>query len=291
MKKLLILLPLILGADEMMAPKGQSKYVAPHKPVTRYKDLKASHAGQAEWRQTIVDDDYLRSGYIQLKAGRKTPRMLHPDTRAWWVVMEGEVRFEIEKQEPFTAKKGSMVQVPFATLYTMEVLADKPAVVFETNVAGAKTLYEKGYEPQKLPGAEWIKVNFRRVLGQYDKGNKPHVTFEQAAELNEQGKVKGTQRIVEDARGAANFIYGYEKNLPPIDPKLKGHYHPECAEYWLIMAGQIRYPIEGQGVIIADVGDVVYVPKYTWHAPRWYGPGPSCRLAMNGYPDIAHLFE
>ena len=291
MKRLLILLPMLLGADEMMAPKGQSKYVAPHKPVTRYAALKASHAGQGEWRQVIVDDEHLRSEYIQMKAGRKTPRLLHPDTRAWWVVMEGEIRCEIEKQEPFTAKKGSMVQVPFATLYTMEVVGDKPAIVFETNIAGAKSLYEKGYEPPKLPGAEWIKVNFRRKMGEYDKGNKPHVTFEEAAALNEQGKVKGTQRIVEDARGAANFIYGYEKNLPKLDPKVKGHYHAECAEYWLIMAGQIRYPLEGQDVIITEVGDVVYAPKYTWHAPRWYGPGPSCRLAMNGYPEIAHLFE
>ena len=39
------------------------------------------------------------------------------------------------------------------------------------------------------------------------------------------------------------------------------------------MAGQIRYPIEGQGVVIADEGDVVYVPMYTFHAPRFHGPG------------------
>jgi hypothetical protein len=81
------------------------------------------------------------------------------------------------------------------------------------------------------------------------------------------------------------------KNLPPVNPKDKGHYHPECAEFWLIMSGQIRYPIEDQGVIIANVGDVVYVPPFTFHAPRWYGEGASCRLAMNGYANIAHLFE
>ena len=57
------------------------------------------------------------------------------------------------------------------------------------------------------------------------------------------------------------------------------------------MKGQIRYPIETVGVIIANEGDVVYVPKFTFHAPRWYGPGPSCRLAMNGFPYISHLFE
>ena len=42
---------------------------------------------------------------------------------------------------------------------------------------------------------------------------------------------------------------------------------------------------------IASEGDVVYVPKYTFHAPRFYGEGPSCRLAMNGYANIAHLSE
>jgi mannose-6-phosphate isomerase-like protein (cupin superfamily) len=87
----------------------------------------------------------------------------------------------------------------------------------------------------------------------------------------------------------SNIIYGYEKNLPPLNPKDRGHYHPECAEFWLVMAGQIRYPIENVGVIIAEEGDVVYVPPFTFHAPRFYGPGPSCRLAINGYTNIAHL--
>ena len=31
-------------------------------------------------------------------------------------------------------------------------------VVFETNLAGAKSLYEKGYEPPKLPGAECLRA-------------------------------------------------------------------------------------------------------------------------------------
>jgi mannose-6-phosphate isomerase-like protein (cupin superfamily) len=223
--------------------------------------------------------------------GTKHPRALHPDTRAWWVVMEGEVRFEIETVAPFTAKKGSMVQVPMQTFFSYEVTGSQPALLFETNIANARTLYANEAEAPKLPGMDLLKVNFTRVVARWEKNNKAHVTFDEVAQKLEKGEVKGTQRIVEDARGAANFIYGYEKQLPPIDPAQKGHYHPEGAEYWLILSGQIRYPIEEVGVIIANVGDVVYVPPFTWHLPRWYGPGPSCRLAMNGFPDIAHLFE
>ncbi|MFN0167163.1 MAG: cupin domain-containing protein [Bryobacteraceae bacterium] len=282
----------LLPAQTLYAPKRPGGvYSAPHRPHTRLADLVKKHAGQAVWHEVIVDDDHLRSHYIQLKPGTRTPRALHPDTRAWWVVMDGEVRFDIETHTPFVAAKGSMVQVPMATLYSLEVLGTKPALIFETNIAGARTLYAAREDAPKLPGFDFIAVNYSRRPGVWGRANRPHVTFAEMADALESGRVTGTQRIVEDDRGAANFIYGYEKNLPPIDPKQKGHYHPECAEYWLIMKGQIRYPVEGQGIIIANEGDVVYVPKFTWHAPRWYGPGASCRLAMNGYPYIAHLFE
>ncbi len=117
------------------------------------------------------------------------------------------------------------------------------------------------------------------------------VTFEEVAADIENGRRKGTIRIVQDDRGTANFIYGYNSKLPPLDEKAKGHYHPEGAEYWLILKGQIRYPIERVGVVIAEEGDVVYVPPFTYHFPRWWGEGASCRLAMNGFPYISHLFD
>jgi mannose-6-phosphate isomerase-like protein (cupin superfamily) len=280
-------------AQTLWAPKGEpAVYRAPHKPHIKVAELRAKHKGHLDWRQVVVDDEHLRSEYIQAKAGTSVKRALHPDTRTWWVVLDGEVRFNIETVEPFVAKRGSMVQAPMQTFFSWEVVGDKPALIFETNIAGARTLYESDVMPPKLPGLDWAPVRFNnRKSGVFEKNNKPHVTFDEVAAGLESGKLRGTIRIVEDARGAANFIYGYNSKLPPVDEKNKGHYHPECAEYWLIMKGQIRYPIEKAGVFIADEGDVIYVPRYTYHAPRWWGEGASCRLAMNGYPDIAHLFE
>jgi mannose-6-phosphate isomerase-like protein (cupin superfamily) len=199
--------------------------------------------------------------------------------------MDGQILFEIEGQEPFTATKGSMVQVPMQTLYSMETLGDKPSLRFEVNIAKAKTLYPREVEPPKTPGIDWIPVTLNRKPGPYDRGNQPHINlYELAKAPNYRGG-----RFIHDDRAVSNIIYGYEKNLPPLNAKDRGHYHPECAEFWLVMAGQIRYPIENVGVIIADEGDVVYVPPFTFHAPRFHGPGPSCRLAINGYPNISHL--
>ena len=78
-------------------------------------------------------------------------------------------------------------------------------------------------------------------------------------------------------------IYGSEKNLPPLDPKDKGHFHPESAEMWLVFAGQIRYAFEGQQPFVASEGDIVYVPAGTWHATRFTGADPACRLSITEY--------
>ena len=262
-----------------------TKYVAPHKPHTKLADLKAKNKGRADWKEVVVDDDHLHGEYISTAPGTKVSKRFHPDTREWWIVMDGQIRFEIEGQEPFVAAKGSMVQVPMQTIYSMETVGDKPALRFEVNIARAKTLYPEEVQPPKTPGLDWIRVTLNRKPGPYDNGNQPHINlYELAKAPNYRGG-----RFVHDDRAVANIIYGHEKDLPPLNPKDRGHYHPECAEFWLIMAGQIRYPIENHGVIIADEGDVVYAPIFTFHAPRFHGPGPSCRLAMNGYTNISHL--
>jgi quercetin dioxygenase-like cupin family protein len=279
------------GGEASWAPKPAelTKYVAPHKPHTKLADVKVKHAGMKEWRQVVVDDEHLHGEYIFSAPRTRVARRFHPDTREWWVVLDGQIRFEIEGQEPFVATRRSMVQVPAQTIYSMETIGDKPSLRFEVNIAKAKTLYPEDTEPPKLPGINWVRVTLGRKPFGYDRGNKPHIPYDEFAALGE--KKNGTYRFVHDDRAVANFIYGYEKNLPAYDPKNKGHYHPECAEFWLIMTGQIFYQIEGQENIVATEGDVVYVPKFTFHAPRWHGDAASCRLAMNGYPNIAHLFE
>ena len=271
------------------APKPNTlpKYTPPMKPHTILADLRQKHAGQVNWSEDIVADNMLHGEYIQAAPGTKVSRRFHPDTRAWWVVMDGQIRFDIEGQQPFVATKGSMVQAPMQTIFSMETIGDKPSLRFEVNIARAKTLYPEDVTPPALPGFEWIKVKLNRKPGPWENGNKPHINL---YELAKQPGYKGG-RFIHDDRAVSNIIYGYEKDLPPLNPKDRGHYHAECAEFWVIMAGQIRYPIEGQDLIIANEGDVVYVPLYTFHAPRFYGPGPSCRLAMNGFTNIAHLFD
>jgi mannose-6-phosphate isomerase-like protein (cupin superfamily) len=273
------------------APKPESltKYVPPNKPHTKLAALMAKHKGEAHWVEPMVRDKTLYADYIYSAPGTKVSRRFHPDTREWWVIMAGQIKFDIEGQDSFVAAKGSMVQVPMQTIYSMETVGSEPSLRFEVNISEAHTLYPGDDQPPKIPGINFISVTLHRTPAGYDHGNKPHINLYELAK-NGGPKYSG-QRFVHDDRAVANIIYGYEKNMPPYNPKNRGHYHTECAEFWLITAGEIQYPIEGQPMIIASEGDVVYVPPFTFHAPRFHGEGPSCRLAMNGYTNIAHLFD
>lgn len=273
------------GNQFVWAPKAvkPNEWVAPHKPHTKLSEVLAKHKGQIDWSEPIVDDDNLHAGYISMGPGGKTPRRMNADTREWWVIQDGQIRFTIDGQEPFVASKGYLVQVPYRNMYAMETVGDRPSLRFEVNIARARKMYAMNETPVPIPGFEFLPV---RVTGKgtYAEGNKPFVDFNAVAAGTDK-----TRRFVDDDRAVSNIILGRGIAPPPLTDK--GHFHHESAEFWFILLGQIRYNIEGLPVFVADQGDIVYAPKQRWHLASFAGDGQSCRLAINGYPDLSHSFE
>jgi quercetin dioxygenase-like cupin family protein len=256
------------------------------KPWTRLADLKAKHSGQVTWRELVVDDGRLTAEYFSAAPGTKVTPRFHPDTREWFAVVEGEVRVEIEGQEPFTATRGSLVNIPRQTIYSLETVGTRPSLRFAVNVMGAKTLFPDAVErPAPPPATEWTQVRINRTPGRYDEFNQPHLNIHDAASKND--KYSGG-RFVRDDKSEMLVLYGHEKNMPPLDPADKGHFHAESAEFWLVFSGRIRYAFEGQQPFIAGEGDVVYVPSNTWHATRYIGDN-ACRLSITEYVGNALL--
>lgn len=276
------------------APKATkpTAWTGPHKAHTKYTEVLAKHKGQASWSELVVDDEHLRSEFIGSAPGTKTPRRFHPDTREWWVVTDGQIRFSIDGREPFVAKKGELVQVPYRTVYSMETIGEQPSVRFETNIANATTMYAMTGKPPQLAGFDFIPVRITGPTMPEYPTNRIHANYvELAAEVENSPRKQATLRFAHDDRATVNFIYGYAKDLPPVTDADLGHYHPQGAEFWIVLGGHIQYKIEGLQIFVAEPYDVVYVPKSKWHRARWFGDGPSTRLAMNGYFDIGHLFE
>ena len=273
-------------------PSQPPAYPPGQKVWNKLPDLKAKHKGEANWREVLVDDGRLTGEYVAAAAGTKVAKRLHPDTREWFAIVEGEVRVEIEGQAPLTATRGSVVNIPRQTIYSLETIGDKPSLRFLVNVAHAKTLFPRDTTDapaQAAPaGSSWAPATLNRTPGQYDQFNSPTVNIHEAAAKND--KYTGG-RFVRDDKSEMLIIYGHEKNLPPLDPSDKGHFHAESAEFWLVFTGQIRYAFEGQQPFVASEGDVVYVPAGTWHATRYTGPEPACRLSITEYVGNALLLE
>jgi quercetin dioxygenase-like cupin family protein len=270
-------------------PSQTPAYPPGHQPWVKLADLRARHKTDANWREVIVDDGRLTGEYVAAAPRMKTSRQFHPDTREWFAVLSGEVRVEIEGQPPITATRGSLINIPRQTIYTVETTGEAPSLRFVVNVARAKTLYPQDVKPgAPPPGTAWTTVNVNRNPGRYDEFNQPHLNIHEAAANNP--KYTGG-RFVRDDKSEMLVIYGHEKNLPPLNPADKGHFHPESAEFWLVFTGQIRYAFEGQQPFVASEGDVVYVPANTWHATRFSGPDPACRLSITEYVGNTLLLE
>jgi mannose-6-phosphate isomerase-like protein (cupin superfamily) len=271
---------------EMLAwapmPTQPSKWVAPNRPHWKLSELLEKHKGQQNWTETVVSDNMLRAEYMSSAPGTKTPRRFHPDTRAWWIVQDGQIRFTIEGQEPFVARKGFLVQVPYRNVYSLETVGDKPSLRLEVNIGGATTMYPIDEKPAPVPGFDFVKVRIGGK-GSYDARNKPYVDFNAVA-----AGTDPTRRFIADDRAVANIIRGKPQQPGPND---KGHFHLESTEFWFILEGQIRYRIGSLPIFIADQGDIVYVPKQTWHLASHAGTDMSTRLAMNGYQDLLHNWE
>ena len=264
-------------------------YPSGHQPWVKLADLKARHKGEASWTERLVDDGRLSGEYYAAAPGTKVARRFHPDTREWFAVVEGEVRVDIEGQAPFTATRGSLVNIPRQTIYSLETIGAAPSLRFVVNVSRARTVFPQDVEPPPpAAGTAWVPVTINRTAGRYDEFNQPHLNIHEAAAKNE--KYAGG-RFVRDDKSEMLVLYGHEKNMPPLDPADKGHFHAESAEFWLVLTGQIRYAFEGQQPFIASEGDVVYVPAGTWHATRYTGAAPSCRLSITEYVGNALLLE
>src|SRR5689334_9307136 len=115
----------------VLSPKAKSAgWTGVHRPHTRLRDVLARHAKTAEWSETVVDDESLFAQWISMAPGQKTPRRMNGDTREWWIVQAGSLRFTVEGREPVVATKGVMVQVPYRTFYQIENVGTEPALRF-----------------------------------------------------------------------------------------------------------------------------------------------------------------
>jgi mannose-6-phosphate isomerase-like protein (cupin superfamily) len=305
----LLVVPALLSAqapDERVLyypkPLAKTRWQTPMQPITRLADVKAKHDGEAGWRELVIHDENSRAFLVQEPPGTRHQQRLYPDSAAWWAILDGRVRFEVEmpdrRFEVVEATKGSYVFVPERMLHAYDVIGNQAAITFEVTLASATPLYpdRPAHAP---PGIEYIPVRLStgpNPLDVPDPNGKPwpiHFNVYELANQN-QGKKSWTQEAIRKNRSRGNLICGYPGSDQPVGPNNRGHFHSDFAEFWVVMLGELRWTFDGDvaNSIVATQGDIVYAPPKTWHAPQFWGEqGLNCRLTSSTYPSANHLYD
>jgi quercetin dioxygenase-like cupin family protein len=281
-------------------------YVPPNKPLVKLADLKARHAGETNWTEIVVKDPENQAEYNSAAPGAKFQPRMHPDTGALFVVVAGDIHFEIENLQPIEATRGSIINILRTTIYSFEIKGDKPALWVEIKPLNYQTVFPGDGPPPPAPtGTEMVKVSFGRTKAVYSPPNIPHWNLFEAAKSG----APNTYRALQDHL-FANPIYGYADPNDPANPNrgnpgaggrggrggadsgpfnpnsVFGHMHPGPAEWWIVQSGQVVGRFENTGEFVGSEGDILYATPMTWHQMGFQGPGLSCRLALGAYDFI-----
>jgi quercetin dioxygenase-like cupin family protein len=276
-------------------------YKSPMRPLWKLAELKQKHAGQDTWQEQIILDPEQDATYNSGSPGARYSRRMHPDTPTVFVVVSGQLRFDVEGQEPATATRGAIVNIMKSTVFGYEVTGDQNALWVEVNPTNYKTVYPAA-GPQPPPSKEGavVKVSFAHTPAQYTPPNRfMYNTFTDAIAGCKPGPAVMDDHIfaaplvgyvnpAENKCGNGNGNIGSgpaKAGDPPFDSHATfGHMHPGPAEWWIVQVGQISGKFENVGEFHAVEGDVLYAAPMSWHQMAAEAPsGPNVRLAMGGY--------
>ncbi|HEX3756772.1 MAG TPA: cupin domain-containing protein, partial [Rhizomicrobium sp.] len=136
-------------------------YKPPMRPLWRLADLKKMHEGQNNWSQQIILDPEQDATYNSATPGTHVTPRLHPDTPTVFVVVAGDVHFNVEGQQPFTATRGSIVNIMKTTLFSYDVGGSQNALWVEVNPTNYKTVYPaEGPQPEPSKDGRIVKISF-----------------------------------------------------------------------------------------------------------------------------------
>jgi mannose-6-phosphate isomerase-like protein (cupin superfamily) len=241
--------------------------------------------GGAPWAHHLIQNSHVRANIICQEPGPKPRGHWHPTSDEWWVVLLGEMEWEIEEVGVYRVRSGDAICAPRGHCHKIRVLGDGPAVRLTVGASGRQHL-----EPDELTPAER-----RRAHGQllsdpnghivpdtpaWLPPNLPHVYIEDIKAAR--GPAPWTHRLIINEQTRGSLAYELPK------PISAGDWHPFDDEWWLVLEGETEWVVEGLGTMTARRNEFVCVPAGRLHKIHVVGDRPSLRLAVVT-PNVVHL--
>jgi mannose-6-phosphate isomerase-like protein (cupin superfamily) len=252
----------------------ESPYTPPNKPIWHIADILKTHQGKQSWDQPVLLTRDFDDHYISMAPGEKSKCMFYADDRVFGWIYSGQIQITIDGQQPFTATKGFLFDVPPRLSYCIENTGTEPAVFYRSTPAGQVPSFPESETPTPIKGWVYSKARITSTGG-YESPNQPYLDFNAYAASG--GK---TRDFAFDGHTAAHIIRA--KALTDLPPSTSwGHFHENMVEAWVVMEGKLDVLISGEPLVTGEVGDIIQATNERWHRASCHPNAGTCtRLAM-----------
>ena len=84
--------------------------------------------GEPPWNERVIVNETCVATLICSPPGNTSRRHYHPDNDEFWIVMGGELLWEIGDEEPILARTGDIMQVPKGVPHNIRTIGDGPSL-------------------------------------------------------------------------------------------------------------------------------------------------------------------
>ena len=236
----------------------------------RVSDVVARH-GEPPWAEKLLSDGRNDAVLICNAPGQANDPHVHPDFVEWWIVLAGELIWEIGDYPPVRASKGDVVMAPKRQRHAIRTVGTENSLRLGIT------------NPTSNHDTTGPRSNIIKPFPEQDgPPNLIHTTLDYM--LEKFGEPPWATSILLDDRNSANLIChgpGMTNNA---------HWHPDFNEWWTILGGELTWNVgEDRPLIHASEGDIVFVPEGMRHHISSVGDGISFRLAVTT-PEQPHIY-
>jgi mannose-6-phosphate isomerase-like protein (cupin superfamily) len=228
------------------------------------------YTGMTKSVKTVLDGRN-RAAAISSPGGAPSDPHLHADFHEWWIIMGGEVAYEIGEYEQIVASFGDIVIAPCGYRHDIKPWKGDQCIRM---VVG---LEDSNHDLKGLPHLRTLPIP-----GDWEPPNMIHTSLDWMIERHGLGANWG-EEVVLDQRNRVNVIHTL-----PGSPN-RPHWHPDMDEWWFVAKGEIEWQVGGDDPFVARRGDIVFVGAGYSHAIRTVGDESSIRYAVTS-PDVVHHF-
>ena len=229
-----------------------------------------SHQEQS-WNQPLFEDGRNLVELVFYGPGQGNEPHNHHDFNEWWIVIKGQLVWEIGNYPRLHSKKGDIIYCPAGLRHCAQTIGDEYSLCVRVAKPQTNSTISTGHveQLQNLPVDNTIPnllvTNLDRLMGL-------------------QGQPPWKEVLISDDRNMANLICH--------DPGMtnNAHWHPGFDEWWAVLKGELTWKVgTNRPIINAKDGDLVFVPKGMRHFISTVGDESSLRLAVTTTENL-HIY-